>query len=430
MSLRVEPGPVSGTVRAPPSKSVTHRALVLALLAGGGTIDRPLLGEDTEATIAAVEQFGGSVSLGDGIEIVADGLQPATIDAANSGTTLRIATAVAALCDGPSRLTGDSSLRSRPMGPLVTALDDIGAAVMCLGEDGTPPVVVNGSADGGTVSVDATVSSQFLTALCLIGPRLPTGLTVNYGTDVVSWPYVELTLAMLEAVGVEVDRTPGSIHIPAQPIGRPAIVVPGDYSTAAFPLVAGAMAGGPVDVVGLPPDAGQGDERIEAILAAFGVPIERHDDRLTVSGPADTPASIDLGDTPDLFPPLATLAATIEGTTELTGAPHLRAKESDRIAAMVDGLNRLDIEAEALDDGARIGGGTPSGGTVEAYGDHRIQMALALLGLVADGPVEVIGRTSVHQVSYPTFVADLGSLGATVFVDDQRVSIPATGGGE
>lgn len=418
MTLTVTPGQVAGTTRAPPSKSVTHRALVLGLLAGGGRIEHPLIGADTQATIDAIESFGATVDrTDDGLTVTSSDLRPATIDAANSGTTLRIATAVATLCAGTSRIDGDASLRGRPMGPLAAALERLGATVTCEGADDTPPVEVIGPATGDTTVVDASVSSQFVTALCLIAPRLPRGLTIDHGSETVSWPYVEVTLELLESVGVSHRRGSETIHVPAQSIDPVDIVVPGDYSGAAFPLVAGAMTGGRVVVEGLARESTQGDARIVDILGRFGVPIERDGTRVIVDGPPSRPAAIDLGATPDLFPPLSALAAGIEGTTELTGAAHLRAKESDRIAAMVEGLTALGIDATPLSDGARITGGSPTGGTVDSADDHRVQMALAVVGLSATAPVRVTGRPDAYRVSYPGFLDMLAALGAEVSVD-------------
>lgn len=429
MTLTVAPGAVTGTTRAPRSKSVTHRALFLALLAGEGEVRHPLLGEDTLATVDAIEAFGASVSRSpDAVSIDGVRLAPAEIDVRNSGTTLRIATAVAALCDGPSRLTGDASIRGRPMAPLVEALGALGAEASCLGEAGTPPVEVAGPAPGGAATVDASVSSQFVTALSLIGPRLPDGLALRYGADAVSRPYIELTHRLLAEAGVTLEADDGAVRIPPQAIAPVSIAVPGDYSAAAFPLVAGAMTGGRVRVEGLPPDTAQGDAGIVELLREFGVGTARAGSTVRVEGRATTPAAIDLGPTPDLFPPLAALAASVEGTTELTGASHLRAKESDRIAAMVEGLGRLGVEAEALADGARIRGGTPTGGSVSSHDDHRIQMALALVGLVASGPVTVTGRPDVHRVSYPGFPAVLAGLGADVRLAGEAVQ-PVEGAG-
>lgn len=415
MSLTVRPGPVEGSIQAPSSKSVTHRGMFLALVAGGGTVHTPLWSEDTRASHAAIKSFGAkTVATRD--ELVVRGPAPlsaAELDLANSGTTLRIATAIAALCEGTSMLAGDASLNTRPMGPLADALRQLGAEVT-LEEDGTPPVVVEGPIEGGQASVDARRSSQFVTALLMAAPRMPEGLHLEVKGELSSKPYVDLTCRILENAGIPVD-VDGSMYTvePTEP-GPVQVSVPGDYSAAAFPLAASAATGGHVTVANLPQDSGQGDERVAELLEAFGVTVEREADTLTVRGRATEPVELDLADNPDLFPVLAVLAATVEGTSELTGAPHLRDKESDRIQAVVDGLTELGVETEALEGGARIQGGLISGGTVDNHGDHRIQMAFTVAGLAAQQPVRITGPTDAHEVSFPGFLDAMERLGANI----------------
>lgn len=418
MSLTVHPGDVAGSTPAPGSKSVTHRAIFLSLVAGGGTVASPLWSEDTRASHEAIRAFGVE-TVPTRSELVVRGADPgpAEVDAANSGTTLRIATAIAALADGTSRLAGDASLNERPMGPLVEALRELGAGAACRGDEGRPPVEVEGPAGGGKATVDASRSSQYVTALLMAGPRLPEGLELSIAGELASRPYVELTCRVLEDAGVDVERRDSLYRVPAQQLRPTRVRVPGDYSAAAFPLVAGAVAGGTVEVTNLPPDTGQGDERLPELLEAFGAPVNREGEALRVTGRADEPASLDLGDNPDLFPPLAALAAHVDGTTELTGAPHLRDKESDRIEAMVEGLRALGVQAEPLEGGARIRGGSVAGGTVDGRGDHRIQMAFSVAALAADEPVAITGPTGAHRVSYPGFPRALRDLGARVEAD-------------
>jgi len=420
MSLTVRPGPVEGTTRAPSSKSVTHRGMFFALAAGGGTVSQPLWSEDTRASHDAILGFGAK-TVATRTELVVRGahLAPAEIDVANSGTTLRIATAIAALCEGESVIAGDGSLNERPMGPLADALASLGADVD-LDPDGTPPVRIAGPVHGGSTSVDATASSQYVTALLLAAPLMPEGLELEVKGEIASKPYVDLTCRVLEDAGVTIERGPDTFAIEPQDLEAAHVAVPGDYSAAAFPLVAAAITGGHVTVTNLPEDTGQGDERIAELIGRFGAPVEREAEALTVTGKATQPADVDLSDNPDLFPALAVLAATVEGTSELTGAPHLRDKESDRIEAMVEGLNELGVETEALDGGARIQGGLLSGGNVDGRGDHRIQMAFAVAGLAAQQPVTVTGPTDAHAVSYPEFPSVMDRLGAKIDTNPDR----------
>lgn len=417
MSLTVHPGSIEGATRAPASKSHTHRGIFLALVAGGGTIEAPLWSEDTRASHDAIRTFGAkTVATESELVVRGTSLHPGEIDVANSGTTLRIATAIASLCEGTSTLAGDASLNTRPMAPLVDALEQLGGEATCRGENGTPPVEVTGPIKGGVARLDASRSSQFVTALLLAAPRMPEGLELELEDEPTSEPYIELTCRVLEDAGVQVQTDARHYEVAPQGLRPVHVEVHGDYSAAAFPLVAGAATGSHVSVSNLPEDSAQGDERLPQILEAFGADVEREADVLTVRGQASDPVDLDLGDNPDLFPPLAVLAATVEGTSELTGAPHLRDKESDRIAAMVEGLNALGVQAEALEGGALIQGGPIAGGTVHSRGDHRIQMAFLVAGLAAQQPVTIEGPANAHAVSYPDFLEEMRRMGAQVDV--------------
>lgn len=415
--LTVHPGEVAGTVPAPPSKSLTHRGLFAALVAGGGTVANPLWSKDTHASLDAVTTLGGDAVATEREAVLrANEITPGTVDAANSGTTLRFATAIAALAEGTSTVTGDASLRGRPIGPLVEALEDLGAEATC--EDGTPPVEVTGPLDGGKARIPGDVSSQFVSALLLAAPRMPEGLTLDVTTPMASRPYVDLTVDTLEAFGVAVEVDDRTFRVPNVDPTPARLIVPGDYSGAAFGLVAGAIAEGPVTVTGLDPDTPQGDAAIVEILDRFGAEVTRQGDRVTVEAGDLEAARVDLSDTPDLFPPLCSLAACADGTTVLEGAPHLRDKESDRVAAMVDGLHALDVDATPREDGAEITGGAVRGGTVDARGDHRVQMAFAVLGLAAEAPIEIEGPIDAHAVSYPAFLDAFTQLGARLDTEE------------
>jgi 3-phosphoshikimate 1-carboxyvinyltransferase len=419
--LTVEPGPAEATVPAPRSKSVTHRALFAALVAGGGTVATPLWSEDTRASLRAVLGFGVDAVATDREAVLRGGrLTPTEVDAANSGTTLRFAAAVAALAEGSTTLTGDASLAQRPVGPLVDALEQLGADADC--EDGTPPVTVTGPATGGKASLPGDVSSQFVSALLLAAPRLPEGLALEVDGPLVSRPYVDLTLDTLDALGVPVaEQAHGDdvvFHVEPTDLRPAHLAVPGDYSGAAFPLVAGALAGGPVTVTGLEPGSRQGDAAVLDHLERFDAEVRRDGEAVTARADGLEATRIDLADTPDLFPPLSALAARAEGTTVLENAPHLRDKETDRIAAMVDGLQRLGVDATAREDGAEITGGPVEGGTVDGRGDHRVQMAFAVLGLAAEGPVAVEGAPRAFEVSYPGFLDALRDLEAEVQLEE------------
>lgn len=421
MSLRVHPGNVRGSVQAAPSKSYTHRALLLGLLAQGETTVRDaLLSEDPLATLRVVASMGAQVERsGDVVRIASDGTvrTPADIlDCANSGTTLRLASAIASLAPGASVLTGDASLRKRPMKPLIEALQALGVRAESTRDNGCAPIVVRGPLRNGAATLPGDVSSQFVSALLLAGARSAGGLDVHLASPLKSRPYVDITLEMLGDFGGRVDETADGFHVPgAQRLVGRDYRVPGDYSTAAFPLAAGALAG-EVTVTNLPEKSAQGDKAMIGYLEAFGARVRRGAREATVSAAPLRGTRIDLSDTPDLFPVLCAVAAHAEGETTLEGAAHLRFKESDRIHAMVTNLRKLGVDAQEREDGAVIRGGPVRGGDgLVTEGDHRILMALAVCALRAQGPLTMDDHDA-HRVSYPGFIEDFQRMGARLEV--------------
>ena len=417
MRFRSGPGRLQGRARAPPSKSYTHRAILLAALSGGPCrVSRPLLSEDTEATLAGVEAFGAEVAREEaGLRIACDALvaPSAEIDARNSGTTLRLLAGVAALVDGTTVLTGDASLRRRPMGPLLDALIGLGARCRSLGENGCPPVEVRGPLRGGEISIPGFVSSQFISSLLIACPLAPEFTSIRVLPPLRSEPYVEVTLHMLERFGVAAQAAEDRYYIPGRQAYRAVdFPVPGDFSSAAFPLVGAAITDGDVTLEGLDEWMPQGDRRVLDHLRAFGATVDVTADAVRSRGGPLRGQTIDIGDTPDLFPPLAVLATQARGETRFVNGEHLRLKESDRIETTVSFLQAMGADARGTRDGAVIRGPTPlHEAFVDSHGDHRILMAAAVAGLVADGAVD-IGDPWSFRVSYPTFLDDFRGLGA------------------
>lgn len=405
MGLTIRPGPAEGRVEAPTSKSVTHRALILSAIAGEGTVEHPLRSRDPEATIACLEALGLDVTGDDPVTVRGEPTGGADLDCANSGTTLRLLTGVAATLEDRVRLDGDESLRQRPMGPLVEALGDLGA----MAQGRAAPVTVRGPLVGGRCELPGDVSSQFVSAAMLagLGAREPVDVAVR--GELVSRPYAEMTATMIADAGGEVETTGSGWRVAPSDLEARTWTVPGDWSSAAFPLALGALSG-PVTVAGLDPDADQGDVAILDHLRALGAEVTVDGEAVTVDGGRLHGAEIDLSDTPDLFPALAAVAVHAQGRSRLTGAEHLKAKESDRIAAVVDGLTALGGQAKALADGAEIVGPGLSGGEAATRGDHRILMALSVAATRADDPV-TLSEASSHEVSYPSFLDDLDRLG-------------------
>lgn len=418
MSLVVHPGSVHGTVVAPPSKSYTHRAYLLGLLAEGATtVSDPLLSEDPRATLAGVEALGARVTRGETLRIESDGEVRApreTIDCLNSGTTLRLLSAIASLADGETRLTGDASLVKRPMQPLLDALGAVGVKTTSTG--GKAPLTVRGPMRGGRAALPGDMSSQFVSALILAGSKTAAGVDIEIVGQLKSRPYVDITLEMMEDFGATAQRVGEGFHVPGgQRYRARDYRVPGDFSTAAFPLVAGALAGD-VAVENLPARTAQGDKAILDYLERFGADVRREPRRAHVRKGALHGCHIDLSDTPDAFPALCALAAHAEGETVLSGAAHLRFKESDRIRAMVTNLQKMGVDAREREDGAVIRGGPVRAARgLVTEGDHRVLMALAVCALGAEGPLELDDHEA-HAVSYPAFLDDLRRMGARVEV--------------
>lgn len=418
MSLVVHPGSVHGTVVAPPSKSYTHRAYLLGLLAEGATtVSDPLRSEDPRATLAGVEALGARVTRGDSVRIESDGAVRAareTVDCLNSGTTLRLLSAIASLADGATRLTGDSSLVKRPMQPLLDALGAVGVKTTSAG--GKAPLTVRGPMRGGRATLPGDMSSQFVSALILAGSKTTAGVDIEIAGQLKSRPYVDITLEMMEDFGARAERVGEGFHVAGgQRYRAREYRVPGDFSTAAFPLVAGALAG-EVAVENLPARTAQGDKAILDYLERFGADVRRDARRANVRKSALRGCHIDLSDTPDAFPALCALAAHAQGETVLSGAAHLRFKESDRIRAMVTNLQKMGVDAREREDGAVIRGGPVRAARgLVTEGDHRVLMALAVCALSADGPLELDDHEA-HAVSYPSFLDDLQRMGARVEV--------------
>ncbi|MGM0592765.1 MAG: 3-phosphoshikimate 1-carboxyvinyltransferase [Halobacteriota archaeon] len=427
MEIQVSASSVRGRARAPPSKSYTHRAILAAGYSEGALVHDALVSADTKATMCAVEAFGGDVDVErDVIEI--DGFRGApavpddVINCANSGTTIRLVAGCSALVDGTCVLTGDDSLRSRPQGPLLDAIEQLGGRAESTRRNGQAPLVVGGPIDGGTVSIPGDVSSQYITALLMAGVVTDGGIDIELETELKSAPYVEITRELLADFGVDTERTDAGFSVRGGQFYEPAdgeYHVPGDFSSISYLLAAGAVAGeGGEEVVveGARPSA-QGDSAIVEVLGRMGADIDwdREMGTITVRQSALSGVEVDVGDTPDLLPTIATLGAIADGETHIVNCEHVRFKETDRVSAMADELGKLGASVTEERDALTIhgSGSTLRGDSVDGHGDHRIIMSLAIAGLVAEGTTTIEGAEHV-DVSYPHFFDELFSLGADV----------------
>lgn len=422
MRLRVRPSAISGNLPAPPSKSYTHRAMILGLLAAGTTVlEKVLLSDDTLSTLNGIRMFGAGVSVNGDTCIIEGGdlsCPEEAIDVGNSGTTLRLLTGVASLLPCTTLLTGDESIQRRPMGPLITALEELGAKCVSARGEGRPPILIRGPSGGGKAHIRGDVSSQFISSLLISSPVKNQDTEIVLLTPLKSKPYVNITVDLMERFNVTCQETSTGFFVPGrQRYSSTRMVIPGDYSSAAFPLVAGALTG-KVFVKGLDPESKQGDRAIVEILSMFGARVERKEGGIGTGESDLHAADIDMGDTPDLFPIVAVLATQAEGESRLYNAHHLRHKESDRIRTTVSFLRKMGADIEERDDGCVVRGPNRlRGADIISHGDHRILMAAAVAGLIAEGET-VISDARCYAVSYPSFLQDMRALGADMEVID------------
>jgi len=380
----------------PPSKSLTQRALLAAALAGRrSAVRRPLDAEDSRLLAVALGGLGFRLSWGaDAVEALGrDEVGGAELFLGNNGTGARLLLAQLAALPGDWLLDGSPRLRERPVGGLVTTLRALGADIAPAGggrsgADALPLRVRGQTLRGGTVALDASASSQFVSALLLLAPRLPGGLEVELAAAPPSRPYVGLTLEVLRAFGAAVEtRGDGRWFRVAGPLRPATYTVEGDWSAAAFPCAAVAVAGGAATVAGVRLDSAQGDAVIARLLAEAGCSVRETSDGIAISGPALRPVHADLRDTPDLFPALAVVVALVGG--RLTGLAGLATKESDRLAVMVESLRALGLPVRAEGESFTGAGGRPVGhapaGPLDPADDHRVAMALAVAGTVVPG---------------------------------------------
>ena len=413
MDITFNGGCARGKVDVPPSKSYTHRAIILAALSRGRCrISNPLVSFDTLATVDAVRSMGANVEkTDDGFIIESGGIHApnATIDVKNSGTTMRLMTGIAALFDSETEITGDESIRKRPMGPLLKALESCG--VKCSSNDGKAPVRIRGPVSSDEIKVDGSMSSQFVSSMLMMSPLVGKRMEITIEGKTVSRPYIDITLAMMSKFGIKVQEKENGFVVEPQDYRPCDFRVPSDFSSSAFPLVAGGLSG-EVSVSGLDMSDPQGDKRIVDILRDVGCMITENGDTITCSNNGRLKAmDIDISDVPDLFPILSVLMSTADGTSRLYGAPQLRFKESDRIASVEKMLRTLGADIEGTDDGCIIRG-IPrlKGGRIDHLSDHRLMMSAAIASLISDGPVSMIDD-GCWNVSYPGFVEQMRSIG-------------------
>ncbi|MCP4364599.1 MAG: 3-phosphoshikimate 1-carboxyvinyltransferase [Planctomycetes bacterium] len=418
--LEITPARVEGTIRVPGSKSLTNRALVVAALAEGeSTINGALFSEDTEYMSSALRDLGFSIKeLPDETKFIINGqggkvpAGTAKLFVGNSGTAMRFLTAFVALGQGSFELDGVERMRQRPIQPLLDCLAQLGADAKSVSGSGCPPVLVAANGlEGGRAVMRGDVSSQYFTAVLLSAPYARAEVELAVEGDLVSKPYVDMTIGLMEKFGVEVScHNLNSFFIKAGQRYRPMTYdIESDASNASYFLAAAAVTGGRVRVLGIPHDSLQGDTRFADILHQMGAKVHRGDDFIEVEGGAQLSGiDINLEDCPDLAQTLAAVAVFASGKTRVRGVANLRVKETDRIKAVVTELERMGIRAQEHEDGFEIEPGQPKPATIETYDDHRMAMSFSLIGLRANG-IKIKNPNCVAK-TFPGYFEELKKL--------------------
>ncbi len=422
---------IGGVVKAPPSKSYSHRAVILASLAGGSSkLYDMLLSQDTLASINVCKLLGAEISQNDNcLEVIGTGgklhnFSDEPIDLANSGTTLRLMTTVAGLSDNEVVLTGDESLKTRPMDLLIESIESLGIDAKSVNNNGKAPIIIKPGYEGGECSISGSVSSQYISSILISSPLSNNGVTLFVLPEFKSRPYVDMTIDIMKKFGVKIskgyyikheecDKEIKNCRVDKFRIEKQSYLpcdytVEGDYSSASYLLAVIAINGGHAKILNLFRNSKQGDKIILGILEKMGAEINIRDDYVEIDSDGNLNAiDIDLSNAPDLLITVAVLAAMANGTSKITGVKHARVKETDRIDTTCRQLRKLNCEVEEFEDGMNITGGI-SGGRIDSCGDHRLAMAFSLIGLKHE--IEIVNG-EVFKVSFPNFIESMADIG-------------------
>ncbi len=419
MKLRVERSNVSGCVKIPGSKSHTIRALFIASLAAGrSVITNPLISDDALSAVAVCKAFGAGIQ-NTGDKFIVDGFngKPSipddVINVGNSGTTLRIGLMTAGLIDGCTVFTGDYQIRRRPLEPLITAMNSLGANVFSVKGNSMVPVVIRGRLKGGKTKLDA-MTSQFLTSILINAPLLENDTEILV-TRLNEIPYVDMTMWWLENQGIEYSNDNyRTIIVRGNQSYKPfTAAIPGDFSSATFFMVQAAVSGGELTLKNLDITDPQGDKLVLDYLKAMGADISIGADCICVKGNNLKGIEIDMNATPDALPAMAVAGCFAEGETRLVNVPQARMKETDRIHVMFTELRKMGADIEELPDGLIVRHSRLNGTRVCGHDDHRIVMALAVAGMNSDAVTTIDGAEAMN-VTFPDFVSLMSSCGGNL----------------
>jgi len=394
----------------PGSKSYTHRLLIASALSDGRCLIKNMLkSEDTLLTLGALNRMGVETKeTGDGLRVEGTGgvLAPSDdpIFLGNSGTSMRLLTGVAAIGNGTYTLCGTDRMHERPIQDLMDALAMINVPARSQNNNGCPPVDVTGSRIiGGHVSINCETSSQYLSSLLLIAPYTEKGLDIHVTHGPVSKPYIDMTVDIVEQLGIQVSRDGYTyFQVPGNRTYKHGVyTVEPDCSQAGYFWAMAAVTQKRINVGHISRNSRQGDVRFVDVLEKMGCEVEHGEDGIAVTGRPLRAVTVDMSDMPDIVPTLAVVASFAEGTTRIKNVAHLKEKESDRLGSVALELKKMGIEATVHDTGLDIKGGAPHGAEIHTYNDHRIAMSFAVAGLVVSG-VHIMDEHCVAK-SFPNF---------------------------
>ena len=406
--------PITASITIPGSKSATNRALILAALAKTpSTLRKPLHSRDSALMIAGLKAIGcGIAQESNGDLKVTPGkfFGPASVDVGNAGTVMRFLPPVAALANGLIHFDGDARSHERPVGPVISALEELGVTIEH-GNRYSLPLTINGSGQikGGALEIDASASSQFISALLLIGPATQIGITIkDVGVSLPSLPHIEMTIEMLKKFGAKVEskiNTDGRREWRVEPselLGQDLIIEP-DLSNAAPFMAAAMISGGEVVIADWPKSTAQPGDQLRKIFTEMGAKIEFVGSDLKISGTGKIHGiDIDLHDVGELTPSIAAVAALADSPSSLRGIGHLRLHETDRLAALATELNALGGDVDEEESALHISPAPLHSGIFHTYDDHRLATAGAMIGLAIDGiQVENIATTQKTLPDFP-----------------------------
>ncbi|MBC8481960.1 MAG: 3-phosphoshikimate 1-carboxyvinyltransferase [Planctomycetes bacterium] len=426
MKLVTSKSRLEGKVKIPASKSHTIRAIAIASIANGKSIIRqPLVSQDTLSAVECYRALGADIDISNDKMWLVNGtsgkIEPLAdkIDVGNSGTTLRIALGTAALAEQDKKITftGDKQIQTRPLKPLVDALNTLGAKCKSQNPQAKAPVEISGTIKGGNVSISCP-TSQFLTSLLLCCPLAQNDTQIH--VTLLNEPgYVQMTLDWLDRQNINYQhKNLTSFKIKgSQKYKSFDYTIPADFSSATFFICAAALFAEKVTIQGLDFSDSQPDKLVVDYLELMGANIKKQDNNLIITASQLTGADIDMNQTPDALPAMAVTAAFAKGKTRLFNVAQARNKETDRIKCMAQELNKIGIAAEEIEDGLIIEPGKISAAQVDGRDDHRIVMAMAIAGLGSDKPLEISSAQAMN-VTFPDYVKLMNSIGANMKITD------------